>query len=180
MPNLSISITRGLMLRSLSKMTLVLVLSTLCSVAFALPAALPDQNGKLGGMQDFSGKPVIVFVTSLTKMADLGDWEEALRPKLPDINTLDIGDIDTSSKFVTGELTKELKKHVPKGVRIYLDDKDIWATEYQLDLGEPCVLIFDAEHNLANKFRGDPSGELLNQVIAAAAKYFPQKPAAAK
>ena len=93
---------------------------------------------------------------------------------------MDIGDIDTSSKFVTGELNKELEKHVPKGVRIYLDDKDLWATEYYLDLGEPCVLIFDAEHNLANKFSGDPSGELLDQVVAAAAIYFPQKSGSAK
>ena len=66
-----IRISRDLALRIPSKTIFALLLSALCSAAFAVPPALPDQNGKPGGMEDFSGKPVMVFVTSLTKMADL-------------------------------------------------------------------------------------------------------------
>jgi|GEM_PF-1715798 len=156
-----------------------LVLTAMCTSAFAVPAELMDQDSKKGGLQDFSGQPVIVFVTSLTTMAYLGKWEEAIRSKLPDINTMDIGDIDTSSKFILSELSKELEKHVPSGVRIYLDSQNIWAKEYNLNVGEPCVLIFNADHQLVEKFRGYPKGDLLDQVVGAAGKYFPQKAAAA-
>jgi hypothetical protein len=160
--------------RCLRNTSLALTLSLICAPVFAVPAELMDQNGIKGGMADFSGKPVIVFVTSLTKMANLGKWEEAIRPKLPDINTMDIGDINSSSKFLLKELDKELAKHVPSGVRMYIDPKNIWAKEYKLDLGDPCVLIFDADHNLVKTFRGKPKGDLIDQAVAAAAPYFPQ------
>ena len=72
----------------LRRVFLVLALTGVCTSAFAVPAELMDQDGKKGGLQDFSGKPVIVFVTSLTEMAELGKWEEAIRPKFSNINTI--------------------------------------------------------------------------------------------
>ena len=164
----------------LQRVLLALALSGVSMAVFAVPAELMDQDGKKGGLQDFSGKPVVVFVTSLTEMAELGKWEEAIRPKFSSINTMDIGDVNTSSKFILNELNKELKKHVPSGVRIYVDTQNIWAKEYSLDLFSPCVLIFNADHKMVAKFTGNPKGDVLNDVVAAAAKYFPLKAAPAK
>jgi hypothetical protein len=176
----NISMARYSVSACLRRVFLALVLTGVCTSAFAIPAELMDQDGKKGGLQDFSGKPVIVFVTSLTEMAELGKWEEALRPKFSSINTIDIGDVNTSSKFILKELNKELKKHVPSGVRIYVDTQNIWAKEYSLDLFSPCVLIFNADHKMVAKFTGNPKGDVLDEVVAAAAKYFPLKAAPAK
>ena len=152
---------------------LATALAVLPLMSMAVPPALLDQYGNSGGMEKFSGEPVIVFVTSLTQLPKLGKWEEAIRPQLPTINTLDIGDIDTSSKFIRSAVERELKKHVPDGVSVYIDPENLWAKEYDLDLGEPCVLIFDADHALVKQFRGKPEDELLAEVIAEAEKYFP-------
>lgn len=151
----------------------VLVLCTVSIPAFAVPPSLEDQNGKVGGMDDFSGKPVVVFVTSLTQLANLGKWEEAIRPDVPNINSMDIGDIKKAPGFIRKEVIKELKKHVPEGVSVYIDDNNLWEQEYKLDLGEPCVLLFDANHELTNQFRGKPGGQLLDEVVAATKKLFP-------
>lgn len=152
---------------------LTALLGLFTSVAIAIPPPLPDQHGNMGGMDKFTGKPVIVFVTSLHELPDLGKWEEAIRPKLPDMNSLDIGDIDTTSTTIDDLVVKELDKHVPKGISVYIDEKNLWAKEYGLDVSEPCVLIFDAQHNLVEKFSGKPNGKLLDQVVAAAKQYFP-------
>jgi hypothetical protein len=144
----NISMARYSVSACLRRVFLALVLTGVCTSAFAVPAELMDQDGKKGGLQDFSGKPVIVFVTSLTEMAELGKWEEALRPKFSSINTI--------------------------------DTQNIWAKEYSLDLFSPCVLIFNADHKMVAKFTGNPKGDVLDEVVAAAAKYFPLKAAPAK
>lgn len=182
------NMARNLVSASLRCAFLLLLLTNVSAAAFdafcdsdgVCSGELMDQNGKKGGLQDFSGKPVIVFVTSLTKMAELGKWEEALRPHFSKINTMDIGDINTSSKFILNELDKELKKHVPSDVRIYLDTQNVWAKEFSLDLSRPCVLIFNADHKMVAKFTGKPKGKVLDEVITAAAKYFPLKAESAK
>ena len=143
------------------------------SAALAVPGPLTDQYDKEGGMDKFSGQPVVVFVTSLRELPDLGAWEEAIRPSVPAFNSLDIGDINTSSGLVQKTVVAELKKHVPDGVSVYIDPENTWAKEYDLDLGEPCVLIFDANHELIETFRGKPKGELLENVISQIRKVFP-------
>jgi hypothetical protein len=149
------------------------ILASFSPLALAVPPSLMDQNGNQGGMDKFTGKPVIVFVTSLTQLPKLGKWEDAIRPKLPNINSLDIGDIGDPPSFIEHKVIKELKKHVPKGMSVYIDKDKLWAKEYKLDLSEPCVLIFDAEHTLVKQFSGKPEGKLLDQVITEAEKYFP-------
>ena len=88
---------------------------------------------------------------------------------------MDIGDIDSSSEFVRHRVEGVLKRHVPKGVSVYIDPENTWQKEYKLNLDDPNVLIFDADHNLVKTFRGKPDDEaLLEGVIAEAEKYFPQ------
>ena len=157
----------------LTVIMLAVALAIFSAAALAVPPPLQDQHGNEGGMANFAGKPVIVFVTSLTQLPKLGKWEEAIRPKLPAMNSLDIGDIDSSSKFVRKEVVKALNKHVPKGVSVYIDADNLWAKEYDLNLGDPCLLIFDAEHKLVKQFHGDPNEQLLDEVLAAAKPYFP-------
>ena len=153
--------------------TILLMLGALAGNALASPAALQDQNGKSGGMEDFSGQPVIVFVTSLTQLEKLGKWEEALRPEVPDINSMDIGDIKKPPDFVREEVVKVLRKKLPEGVSVYIDDDNLWEKEYKLDLSEPNVLVFDAQHELIEQFSGKPAGKVLDDVIAAAKTQFP-------
>ena len=140
----------------------------------AVPPPLPDQYDNEAGMEKFSGEPVIVYVTSLSQLPDLGKWEQAIRPQIPEINSMDIGDLDTKSGKTLSLVKRELKKHVPDGVSVYIDEENLWAKEYKLDLGEPCVLLFDQDHNLVTRFRGKPKGDLLGEVISAARELFPE------
>ena len=55
-----INMARNSVFACLQRVLLVLALSGVSTAVFAVPAELMDQDGKKGGLQDFSGKPVIL------------------------------------------------------------------------------------------------------------------------
>jgi len=71
-----------------------------------------------------------------------------------------------------------LQKRVPPEVPVLIDMDNSWATTYELDTKEPCLLLFDADHQLVAEFRGRPKGKLVEEVIAALDNYFPASPVA--
>ena len=163
--------------QSLPTLALLIAISGLlfAAAALAVPPPLPDQYGNEAGMDKFKGEPVVVYVTSLTELPNLGKWEEAIRPQVPNMNSMDIGDIDTTSGMTVGLVKRELKKHVPDGVSVYIDEENLWAKEYDLNLDDPNILFFDESHTLVKTLSGKPKDdELLKEVIAEAKKMFPE------
>jgi hypothetical protein len=66
-----------------------------------------------------------------------------------------------------------LRKHAPPGISILVDMQNQWATAFDLDTGEPCLVLLDSEHKVVMKFRGRPRGTLVTEVITALGPLFP-------
>lgn len=143
------------------------------SLAIAEPPALPDQFGNTGGLNDFSGKPVLAIVSSRRKLRWIGEWEKALRPEIPQLNSIRIADITDQPRPNTDKVAEILRQRAPDTVSILIDLQNHWATAYELDTSEPCLILFDSDHKVVTKFRGRPKGELVNEVMTALRDYFP-------
>lgn len=145
-----------------------------CTAATAAaPPALPDQLGGSGSLNDYSGQPVLAIVASGRKLRWIGQWEKAIRAQVPELVSLRVADITADPKPAETEVAAILRERAPPGISILIDMQNQWATTYQLDTGEPCLVLFDAEHSVVAKFRGRPKDPLLTEVITALRPYFP-------
>jgi len=140
--------------------------------ALAAPPALPDQFGNPVALTDFSGQPVLVIVTSERQLRQLQRWEKKLRAQLPGLISMRVADIVSEPKPTQQQVADKLIKHAPAEVSVAIDMDNIWATAYLLDTGEPCLLIFDANEQIVNEFRGRPGKKLTAEVLDALAPYF--------
>jgi len=143
------------------------------SLAAVAPPALPDQFGESHSLHDFAGKPVLAIVASRRKLRWIGKWEEALRPELPQLNSIRIADITDEPRPAETKVAELLQQRAPANISILIDLQNHWATTYELDTGEPCLVLFDSEHKVVAKFRGRPKGELVNEVLRVLREYFP-------
>ena len=143
------------------------------SLAAVAPPALPDQFGASHSLHDFAGKPVLAIVASRRKLRWIGKWEEALRPELPQLNSIRIADITDEPRPAVSKVAELLQQRAPANVSILIDLQNHWASAYELDTGEPCLVLFDSEHKVVAKFRGRPKGERVNEVMSVLREYFP-------
>ena len=150
----------------------VLLLLAATTAGAALPA-LDDQYGEPGSLEDFSGQAVLVIVTSPRKLRWIGRWEAALRKEIPRLNSVRIADINEEPPPDPERVAEVLRKRVPPGVSILIDLDSEWAAHYQLDTGEPCLVLLDPGHREVARFRGRPKGKLVDEVLTALRDYFP-------
>jgi hypothetical protein len=155
------------------RLLLWLVLLVLPGLATATPPALPDQFGASHSLSDFAGQPVLAIVASRRKLRWIGKWEEALRPELPQLNSIRIADITDEPRPDMAKVAAVLQQRAPADISILIDLQNHWATAYELDTKEPCLVLFDSNHKVVAKFRGRPKGKLVDEVMTALRVYFP-------
>ncbi len=146
---------------------------TSTSAGAASPSALQDQYGINGSLSDFTGQPVLAIITSRRKLPWMGRWEKAIRPELPQLNSIRIADITDKPQPTEARIAEMLRKRAPENVSILIDLQNQWASIYELDTTEPCLVLFNSDHKVVAKFRGRPKGELMNEVMTALRSYFP-------
>lgn len=151
---------------------IVSLLAVTAAVA-AAPPALADQFGGSASLNDYSGQPVLVIVASGRKLRWIGQWEKAIRARLPQVVSLRVADITADPKPGEAEVAAVLRERAPPGISILIDMQNQWATTFQLDTREPCLLLFDGEHKVVAQFRGRPKDPLFTEVITALGPYFP-------
>ena len=137
------------------------------------PPPLQDQFGSSGSLNDFAGQPVLIIVASRRKLPWIGRWEKTIRPELPQLNSIRIADITDEPRPTEARVAEMLRKRAPENVSILIDLQNQWASIYELDTTEPCLLLFDSDHKVVAKFRGRPKGELVNEVMTALRNFFP-------
>ena len=146
---------------------------TVPAISLAEPPPLKDQYDEISSLKDFTGQPVLVIVVTTRKLRWIGRWEKSLRAKIPELDSLRVADITDEPPPEITAVSEMLRKRVPEGISIQIDMQNVWATEYQLDTSEPCLILFDAEHQVVATFRGRPKGALVNEVSNALQPYFP-------
>ena len=159
-------------------MTRVLTLIGLfaCSLATTFAAEsvpmLPDQYGNSSGLNDFSGEAVLAIVASTRKLRWIGRWEETIRAEIPELVSIRIADVTDEPPPSYDKLVSILRKRVPEDVSVLIDMQNSWATSYELDTREPCLILLDSDHDVIAKFRGRPKGQLVEDVMSALRDYF--------
>lgn len=162
--------------KSLAIAALLLV----CTVTLAAaPAALPDQFGVEHSAADFAGEPYLVIVVTARKAKHIGRWEEALRDEYPQLLSLRVADVPDDPNADYEQVAARLRKRAPENVSILIDMDNQWARNYELDTEEPCLLLFDAGHNLIESFRGRAKGNRVRDVKAALQEHMPAAAAGA-
>jgi hypothetical protein len=146
-------------------------------IARAAPAPLPDQNDQLLSLADYPNQAVLAIVVSGRKLRHIKKWEEGLRKAYPELTSVRVADITDEPRPSQEQVAEKLRKRAPADVRIMIDMDNLWATEYELDTSEPCLLLFDDNGQVIAQFRGRASKERLNEVMVVLAEIFP--PAAA-
>jgi hypothetical protein len=155
------------------RMCILFSLLAFTAASAATLPALPDQYGVSSSLNDYAGQPVLVIVASGRKLRWIGQWEKTLRAKIPELVSLRVADITDDPRPAETEVAAVLRDRAPPGISILIDMQNQWATNYQLDTGEPCLVLFDREHNVVTKFRGRPRDPLFSEVIAALRLHFP-------
>ena len=144
------------------------------------PPMLQDQYGVSSGLASYPGEAVLAIVVSGRKLRWVGRWEETIRVELPEITSLRVADITDKPRPEEAQVAETLRKRAPANVSILINLQNHWATLYQLDTREPCLVLFDREHNVVAQFRGRPNDELADEVLTALREYFPSSQAAAR
>jgi len=143
------------------------------SVAIAAPGLLRDQNGNEVGLDNFPGEPVLVYVASLRKTSQSGDWEETLSKSFPQHQFMIVADISSGFKSAENMIDDVLRNVLPVDVDVAIDADNLWKTEYDLKLGAINLLLFDADHELVFRHYGKADDEGLARVEAELAKLYP-------
>ncbi|MGI9290879.1 MAG: hypothetical protein ACR2QG_06345 [Gammaproteobacteria bacterium] len=148
------------------------LLCLLGMAAQAAPPALPDQFGNEDSLGNYPGESVLAIVVNVRKLRWVGKWEAALRKEMPGLLSIRVADITDQPPPEQDKIVELLQKRVPPNVPILIDMSNTWATTYELDTDEPCLLLFDADHNVVAQFRGRPKGKLKDEVQTALGQYF--------
>lgn len=155
------------------RICIIACLLAVTAAVAAAPPALPDQFGGSASLNDYAGRPVLVIVASGRKLRWIGQWEKTLRAKVPELVSLRVADISDDPKPAETEVAAVLRERAPPGISILIDMQNQWATTFQLDTREPCLLLFDGEHKVVAQFRGRPRDPLFTEVVTALRVQFP-------
>lgn len=136
------------------------------------PPPLPDQYDQPVALGDIKEQPVLVIVTSERQLRQIQRWEKALRKSLPGLVSIRIADITSDPGPTREQVAAKLVQHAPSDVSVAIDEQNLWASEYELDTKEPCLLLFDANHSLTLQFRGRPRKALVAEVVDNIRPYF--------
>lgn len=140
--------------------------------AQAAPPPLPDQFGNTDSLGNYAGKPVLAIVVNVRKLRWVGRWEESLRATLPGLVSVRVADITDEPPPEQEKVVELLQKRVPPEVSVLIDMDNTWASTYELDTKEPCLVLFDANQNIVARFRGRPKGKLVDEVLDTLNDYF--------
>ena len=160
----------------LSKIKTLLLCTLLLAggmAAHAAPAPLPDQNDQLLSLADYPDQTVLAIVVSGRKLRHIKKWEEGIRKVYPQLTSVRIADITDDPRPSQEQVAEKLRKRAPADVRIMIDIENLWATEYQLDTSEPCLLLFDDNGQVIAQFRGRANKDRLNEVMVVLAEIYP-------
>ena len=150
-----------------------LIVATLATSSIAgEPPPLKDQYGHGAALTDYSGEPVLAIVVSTRKLRWIGQWEAALRAEIPQLVSVRVADVTDEPRPGYEQVAEALRRRVPEDVSVLIDTQNLWATSFELDTSEPCLVLFDRDHNVVAKFRGRPKGELVDGVMAAGREFF--------
>jgi len=149
------------------------LLLTSSLVAHAAPAPLPDQNDQLLSLADYPNQTVLAIVVSGRKLRHIKKWEEGIRKVYPQLTSVRVADITDEPRPSQEQVAEKLRKRAPADVRIMIDMDNLWATEYELDTSEPCLLLFDDNGQVIAQFRGRANKDRLNEVMVVLAEIFP-------
>jgi len=141
--------------------------------AHAAPAPLPDQNDQLLSLADYPNQTVLAIVVSGRKLRHIKKWEEGIRKVYPKLTSIRVADITDDPPPSQQQVAEKLRKRAPADVRIMIDMDNLWATEYELDTSEPCLLLFDDNGQVIAQFRGRANKDRLNEVMVVLAEIFP-------
>ena len=142
-------------------------------VAHGAPAPLPDQNDQLLSLADYPNQTVLAIVVSGRKLRHIKKWEEGIRKVYPQLTSVRVADITDDPRPSQEQVAEKLRKRAPADVRIMIDMDNLWATEYELDTSEPCLLLFDDNGQIIAQFRGRANKDRLNEVMLVLADIFP-------
>ncbi len=151
---------------------IAIVVSFFALPVLGAPPPLPDQYNQPVALEDLNGQPLLVIVTSERQLRQIQRWEKALRKSLPGLVSLRIADIAGDPGPTREQVAAKLIQHAPTDVSVAIDEKNLWAREYELDTKEPCLLLFDADHSLTLQFRGRPRKALVAEVLDSIRPYF--------
>jgi hypothetical protein len=159
--------------------TRLIILFGLFACAFAhcteleAPPMLQDQYGQNGGLGDYTGEAVLAIVATPRKLRWIGQWEATIRAEMPGLMSIRIADVTDRPTPNYKKVADILRKRVPEDVSVLIDLQNQWANNYILETSEPCLVLFDSDHNVVAKFRGRPKGKLVDDVIDTLRDYFP-------
>ena len=137
------------------------------------PPMLKDQYGQNGGLGDYTGQAVLAIVATPRKLRWIGKWEETIRAEIPGLISIRIADVSEQPPPDPNKVADMLRKRVPEDISVLIDLQRHWASHYTLETNEPCLVLFDSDHEVVAKFRGRPKGELVNDVMNTLRDYFP-------
>jgi hypothetical protein len=66
-----------------------------------------------------------------------------------------------------------LQRRAPENASILIDLNNSWASHFELDTAEPCLLLLNSQHEIVARFRGRPKKKLVEDVLTASQEYFP-------
>ena len=148
-----------------------------CAFAYgaelAPPPMLQDQYGQNGGLTDYTGEAVLAIVATPRKLRWIERWEAAIRAEMPSLMSIRVADVTDRPAPDYKKVADMLRKRVPEDISVLIDLQNQWASHYTLDTSEPCLVLFDSDHNVVAKFRGRPKGQLVDDVINTLRDYFP-------
>lgn len=116
--------------------------------------SLPDQYGVEDCLGAHEGNVAVVFVVSAERLRSVKAWEESLRERFEELDTLRVADVVTNSPTTLERVASKLRERVPEGVSVLIDLDRLWATELELDTEEPNLFIVDARGALVAHYRG--------------------------
>lgn len=147
---------------------LVLQLALQATPPLAAPAPLRDQLGNEDSLERHRGRTVLALVVSAKRLRALKGFELELAKRLPGADFLRVADVPRKPPVSHERVAAKLRERVPSQVPIGIDLEGAWAAHYGLDTAEVNVLVFDARGELAARFRGRRSPELMDAIVAAA------------
>lgn len=150
------------------------------TAALAAPAPLRDQFGAEDGLARHRGTTVLAMVVTAKQLRALKGFEVELGKRLEGVSFLRVVDVPERPKVSWERVAEKLRERVPRQVPIGIDLERSWATAFELDTSEVNVLVFDAEGELASRFRGRRKKPLLDEIVAAVERLPGRSAAGAK
>lgn len=133
----------------------------------AASVVLVDQLGREDALERHRGHPVLAMVVEVGGLRKLRSWEQALRERLPDLDFFRVADVPQGRGITRERILDRLEGRVPEEISILIDMEGRWARDLDLDTSRPNLLLFDADLEVTQQFRGGPSDTMVDLVVEA-------------